>query len=191
MRDIAPFILPGTGRGTGVAGGGGLPREVRPEVAIARGLRRELSLPETMLWQKLRGGKAGAKFRRQHPVGPYVVDFFCRAARLIIEIDGAAHDYADRPERDELRLRFLHEQGYRVLRIAADRVIADVDGVADAIAALVATPLHQPAAGPPPRAGEDSGPCHTRSPSPSMLGEDLEGLPARAGEDLNVLERTE
>ena len=108
-----------------------------------------------MLWQKLRGGKAGAKFRRQHPVGPYVVDFYCREARLIVEIDGEAHDRADRPARDEARLTFLSEQGYRIVRIAARRVMADVDAVAEAIAALVARPLHQPAAGPPPRAGED------------------------------------
>ncbi len=167
---MAPFILPGTGRGTGVAGGGGLPREVRPEVAIARGLRRELSLPEAMLWQKLRGGKAGAKFRRQHPVGPYVIDFYCREARLIVEIDGEAHDRADRPQRDEARLRFLREQGYCAVRIAAQRVIADVDAVAAAIAAIVATPLHQPAAGPPPRAGEDIKPPMRRPSSPSALG---------------------
>ncbi|WP_235515655.1 endonuclease domain-containing protein [Sphingomonas sp. Leaf10] len=108
-----------------------------------------------MLWQKLRGRETGAKFRRQHPVGPYVVDFYCREARLIVEIDGEAHDRADRPARDETRLRFLREQGYRVVRIAARRVIADAGAVADAIATLVARTLHQPAAGPPPRSGED------------------------------------
>ena len=73
----------------------------------------------------------------------------------IVEIDGEAHDRADRPARDEARLTFLSEQGYRIVRIAARRVMADVDAVAEAIAALVARPLHQPAAGPPPPAGED------------------------------------
>lgn len=110
MRSDESAILPGTGRGTGAAGGGGLPRSLRPESAIARRLRRDLSPPEAMLWQKLRGGKAGAKFRRQHSVGPYVVDFYCREARLIVEIDGEAHDRADRPARDEARLTFLSEQ---------------------------------------------------------------------------------
>ncbi|KQN82851.1 hypothetical protein ASE90_08730 [Sphingomonas sp. Leaf67] len=124
-------------------------------MTTARRLRRDLSHPAAMLWQKLRGGNAGAKFRRQHPVGPYVVDFYCREARLIVKIEGEVHDWADRPQRDENRLRFLREQGYRVVRIAARRVMADADTVADAIAALVATPLHQPAAGPPPRPGED------------------------------------
>ncbi len=145
----------------------------RPEVAIARRLRRELSFPETLLWQRLRAGKTGAKFRRQHPVGPYVVDFFCRAAGLIVEIDGEAHDRDDRPVRDDVRLRFLREQGYRLIRIAAARVIADADAVAEAIGAIVATPLHQPAAGPPPRAGEDLNQPRRRSPSPSLLGEDF------------------
>ncbi|WP_156355943.1 endonuclease domain-containing protein [Sphingomonas sp. Leaf22] len=129
-------------------------------MTIARRLRRDLSPPEAMLWQKLRGGKAGVKFRRQHPVGPYVVDFYCRESRLIVEIDGDGHDYADRPQRDETRLRFLREQGYRVVRIDARRVIANVGSVAQAIATLVATPLHQPAAGPPPRPGEDFNVLH-------------------------------
>ncbi|MGT2513920.1 endonuclease domain-containing protein [Sphingomonas panni] len=133
-----------------------------------------MSPPEAMLWEKLRGGATGAKFRRQHPVGPYVVDFYCREAGLVIEIDGEVHDRADRPQRDETRLRFLREQGYRVVRIAARRVMADVDAVTDAIATLVATP--PPACGwSPPRAGEDIAPLHARSPSPSVLGEDLEG----------------
>ncbi len=149
------LILPGTGRGTGVAGGGGRPRTLRPEVVIARRLRRDLSPPEVLLWQQLRGGRTGAKFRRQHPVGPYVVDFFSREARLVIEIDGEAHDRAARPARDEVRLRFLREQGLRVVRISARRVLTDADGVAAAIGTLVARPLHHPVDGPPPRAGEE------------------------------------
>ncbi|WP_327196415.1 MULTISPECIES: endonuclease domain-containing protein [unclassified Sphingomonas] len=144
-------------------------------MAIARRLRRDLSPPEAMLWQKLRAGKTGAKFRRQHPVGPYVVDFYCREARLIVEIDGEAHDRADRPGRDETRLRFLREQGYRIVRVAARKVMADVDGVADAIGSLAARPLHQPAAGPPPRTGEDIEPLRRRFPSAGRPAEDLEG----------------
>ena len=137
------------------AGGGGAPPARRPEVVIARGLRREMSLPEVLLWQRLRGGKAGAKFRRQHPVAPYVVDFYCREAALIVEVDGKAHDNADRAARDERRDAFLSENGFRVVHVAAGDVLRDVDGVAASIAALVATPLHRPSDGPPPRAGED------------------------------------
>ena len=149
------MILPGTGRGTGEAGGGGSPPARRPEVLIARRLRKEMSLPEVLLWRHLRGGKAGAKVRRQHPVGPYVVDFYCREAALIVEVDGKAHDDADRAARDERRDAFLRENGFLVVHVPAEDILRDTDGVAASISALVAAPLHRPADGPPPRAGED------------------------------------
>lgn len=138
-------------------GGGGMPFTRRPETYAARKLRREMSLPEVLLWQQLRGGQAGAKFRRQHPVGGYIADFYCSTHRLIVEVDGAAHDMGDRPGRDLSRSAFLEENGYKVLRIAASDILKDADAVAASIAAMVASPLHhQPeAGGPPPRAGED------------------------------------
>jgi very-short-patch-repair endonuclease len=114
-----------------------------------------MSLPEVLLWQPLRGSKAGLKFRRQHPIGNYVVDFYCREAALAIEIDGEAHSRADRPVRDDRRDAFLKENGYQVLHIQASEVLADADRVATSIASLVARPLHHPADGPPPRTGED------------------------------------
>ena len=128
---------------------------LRPEVATARKLRRDMSLPEVQLWQRLRGKAGGLKFRRQHPVGPYVVDFYCREASLVIEIDGEAHSRGDRPARDELRDRFLRDNGLRVLQVAAARILHDADAAADAIVAYAARPLHHPSDGPPPRAGED------------------------------------
>ena len=150
-------LLPGTGRGTAEGGGGGAPQARRPEVTTARKLRRDMSLPEVLLWQRLRGSKAGLKFRRQHPIGDYVVDFYCREAALVIEVDGEAHSHGDRPTRDDRRDGFLEMNGYKVLHIPASEVLADVDRVADAIGALVASPLHHAAArrGPPPRTGED------------------------------------
>jgi very-short-patch-repair endonuclease len=61
----------------------------------ARALRRKMSLPEVVLWQALRRGQvAGLRFRRQHPIGPYILDFYCLSARLAIEVDGFAHDNA-------------------------------------------------------------------------------------------------
>jgi H+-translocating NAD(P) transhydrogenase subunit alpha len=98
---------------------------LRPEVSTARKLRREMSLPEVLLWRALRGEKTGIKFRRQHPVGPYVVDFYCRATSLIVELDGEAHERGDRPQRDVLRDRFLKENGYRVTRVNAAEVLRD------------------------------------------------------------------
>jgi very-short-patch-repair endonuclease len=113
-----------------------------------------MSLPERMLWQQLRLRPAGLKFRRQHPIGPYVVDFCCLSERFVVEVDGSAHDNIDRVKFDERRIGFLKENGYRVLRVNASRVLADAVAAGDAIVARAASPHHQPAAGPPPRAGE-------------------------------------
>ena len=152
------MILPGTGRGTAEGGGGGVPPMLRPEVATARKLRRDMSLPEVLVWQRLRGHKAGLKFRRQHPIGPYVVDLYCAATRFVVEVDGEAHDRGDRAPRDSSRDAFLGENGYRIVRVAAQRILQDPDAAAEAIVAYVARPLHhlpEVANGPPPRAGED------------------------------------
>ena len=151
------MILPGTGRGTAreASGGGGSEPLRKPSTYTARKPRKEMSLPEVLLWQRLRAGQAGVKFRRQHPIGPYVADFYCSNGRIVTEVDGQAHDRGDQPARDMERDRYLEANGYRVIRIAAADVLRDADGVAVSIAALVANPLHQPAAGPPPPAGED------------------------------------
>ncbi|WP_277873267.1 endonuclease domain-containing protein [Sphingomonas profundi] len=122
---------------------------------MARRLRRAMSLPEVLLWTRLRGGQAGVKFRRQHPVGPYVVDFFCRASGLVVEIDGIAHDMGNKARHDAARDRFMAANGLTVVRIAAADILCDPDAVTAAIAARVAHPLHHAAHGPPPRAGED------------------------------------
>jgi len=114
-----------------------------------------MSLPEAMLWRRLRGSQLGMKFRCQHPIGPYVADFYCGEARLVIEIDGEAHNRGSRPEKDAARDAYLLDRGFEILRIAAVEVLRDANAVADGIAARVDNPLHQPAAGPPPRAGED------------------------------------
>jgi very-short-patch-repair endonuclease len=117
-----------------------------------------MSLPEALLWQRLRGSPQGVAFRKQHPIDPYVADFYCSAAKLVIELDGIAHDLGERPQRDQRRDAFLRERGYRLFRIAASEVLRDADAVAQSIFAYAAAnPLHRPAApaGPPPRPGED------------------------------------
>ena len=151
------MILPETGRGTAPerrGGGGSTPRQ-RPEVYQARKLRKEMSLPEAMLWKRLRRGSAGAKFRRQHPIGPYVADFCCLEARLVVEVDGEVHGTEQRRQRDAVRDSFLAEKGFEVLRVAAVDVLRNADGIAHGIAELVTNPLHHPSDGPPPRAGEE------------------------------------
>ena len=147
-------------------GGGGRETLRRPSVYAARRLRLSMSLPEVLLWQQLRGSPAGVAFRRQHPIDPYVADFYCSAARLVIEVDGEAHNRGDRPEHDEARDAFLRDRGYGLLRIAAADVLNDPGAVAQSIVDYAAgslhrrtdqsaRPLHQPSAGPPPRPGED------------------------------------
>ena len=92
-----------------------------------------MTLPEGLLWQVLRSRPEGLKFRRQHPFGRCIVDFYCPAAKLAIEIDGISHDMGDRPDRDRRRDTWLRGKGLRVLRFAASDVIKDLESVVTAI----------------------------------------------------------
>jgi len=92
-----------------------------------------MTLPEGMLWQVLRQRPEGFKFRRQHPIGRCVVDFYCPASRLVIELDGESHSMGDNPERDAHRNAWLRAQGLRVMRFAARDVINDLESVVAAI----------------------------------------------------------
>jgi len=104
--------------------------------AAARRIRRKLSLPEALLWRELRGSPLGVKMRKQHPVGPYVIDFYCAQAKTGFEVDGIAHDMGSRPEHDERRGIWLAEQGISLVRIPAKDVLADPAEVAVSIVAL-------------------------------------------------------
>ena len=106
----------------------------RATVLKARALRKERSLPEVLLWRELR--QSDLKFRQQHPIGPYVVDFYCASAKTCFEVDGIAHDMGNRPVRDAQRTAWLEAQGYRVVHIAARDVLAAPADVADALVRL-------------------------------------------------------
>ena len=150
-RQNPPYAQHGEGDRSPQERGGGA-------ISTARKLRKDMSLPEVLLWQRLRGNGNGLKFRRQHPVGPYVLDFYCARAKLAIEIDGEAHNRGDRPLRDEMRDAFLIDRGFKVLRIAAADILKDADIAVEAIVAMASPLHHSPAAsGPPPHAahGED------------------------------------
>jgi very-short-patch-repair endonuclease len=116
-----------------------------------------MSLPEVLLWQVLRKRPGGHKFRRQFPIGQITADFACLERRLVIEVDGESHNLGDRPARDLARDAILSREGFRVVRIAALDVLKDLDAVHRYIVANCSEvgPLHQPAAGPPPRSGEE------------------------------------
>jgi len=126
-------------------------------IRIARNLRRKMSLPEVLLWRELRKRPGGFKWRRQHPAGPFVLDFVCLEARLAVEIDGEAHDRGTNPARDESRDEWLMAQGFRTWRVPARDVLGELEAVVRFVVhmATQCQPLHQPSAGPPPRTGED------------------------------------
>ena len=119
----------------------------------ARALRRSPSPPESLLWQILRKRPQGFKFRRQHPLGPFIADFYCAAARLIVEVDGASHDMGDRAASDSRRDAWLRAQGIRVIRFNAADVMKDLESAVTAIllSARRSLPLHRTSCGPPPR----------------------------------------
>jgi very-short-patch-repair endonuclease len=135
-------------------------RASRKIVERARKLRRVVTAPEVRLWQWLRGKPGDLKFRRQHPVGRFVLDFYCPATRLVIEVDGDTHSRGDQPARDDARDAWCADEGLHVLRIPATSVMNDLDSVARGILAvcheqLSRLPLHhspEEANGPPPHA---------------------------------------
>lgn len=89
-------------------------------------MRKAMTEPEIMLWSRLRG-RHGEKptFRRQHPLGPFILDFFCPSARLVVEVDGATHSGDETLAADAARDRWLAQQGVNVLRAPASNVYRD------------------------------------------------------------------
>ncbi|MDB5493106.1 MAG: hypothetical protein JWP86_443 [Phenylobacterium sp.] len=126
----------------------------------AKALRRSLTEPEVMLWSRLRRRLPDQPvFRNQHPIGPYILDFFRPAARLAIEVDGALHGEDDQIAHDEARDHWLGRRGIRVVRIPASAVFADLEEVADGVRltalarlaeAAAPSPVRSTADGPPP-----------------------------------------
>ena len=114
----------------------------------SRRLRRNLTEAERIIWYAVRAHRLnGASFRRQTPIGPFIVDFVCHDARLIIEIDGGQHFESENEKRDARRDRFLASKGYRVLRFSNHDVMKNRHGMVEAIdAALAASPSQTDAA---------------------------------------------
>ena len=110
----------------------------------ARSLRRQLTASELTVWGAVRNKQLGARFRRQEPIGPYIVDFVCLSHRLIVESDGSHHGGRYDRRRDE----FLRSRGFTVLHVPAWEVLRDRDAVVDWIAAVIDSdpPTNRPAA---------------------------------------------
>ena len=129
-----------------------------PQLTIVRAkrLRRRLTLPEVILWTALRGRRlGGARFRRQHPIGPYILDFYCVEARLAVEIDGRVHEHPDQLAHDRRRTDWLKRREIKVYRIAARDVLGNLEGVLHSIKQRACCRPPPPLRGPPPPMGED------------------------------------
>jgi very-short-patch-repair endonuclease len=93
-----------------------------------------MSPPEVLLWTRLRLLRGeGLTFRRQHPIGPYVADFYCAAARLVVEVDGAHHTEDGQIARDGVRTAYLERLGYRLVRCPAGDVMRNADDAAQGV----------------------------------------------------------
>ena len=179
-------------------------------VRMARKLRKEMSLPEVLLWVQLQRHPGGYLFRKQHPIGTYSLDFCCVKARLAIEVDGELHNRGDRPERDAVRNAWVKQQGFDTIRFPAVDVLKNMEGVVIAIVEKCRKRI-PPRNGPrreqnPPRNGEVDGEARRRgrvgrdSPgdgyallqptpplppgAPPRSGEDFRDDQARSGEEL-------
>jgi very-short-patch-repair endonuclease len=108
-------------------------RGTTPEIETAAiELRQKLTPAEKRLWQALRGSKLGGfKFRRQHPVGSFILDFYCPACKLVIELDGAIHNY--QADYDAARTEHLEAYGYTVMRFQNEEVMQELEKVLERI----------------------------------------------------------
>jgi very-short-patch-repair endonuclease len=109
-------------------------KKSQEQVGFARDLRQKFTDAEKALWMKLRNRQVEAvKFRRQQPIGSYIVDFVSFERKLIIEIDGGQHNEEMTKERDEERTMRLEERGYRVMRFWNNEVLTNAEGVLERI----------------------------------------------------------
>jgi len=104
--------------------------DTRRQTQIARELRRRQTDAETLLWSRLQNRQLnGVKFRRQHPLGPYVVDFVSLERRIVVEVDGGQHGEDEGRKRENERTTWLQNAGYQVLRFWNNEVLLNTEGV--------------------------------------------------------------
>jgi very-short-patch-repair endonuclease len=136
----------------------------RSQLRRAKQLRRTMTRAETLLWRYLKAHRLDKlSFRRQAPIGAYIVDFVCHDTRLVVEVDGESHDFESRQQRDRTRDAWLETRGYHVLRLADSDVLANLEGalthiheiaerrLRDRASVLANTPLPNP----PPQGGRE------------------------------------
>src|SRR5436305_8055568 len=127
----------------------------------AKSLRRTATRAETLLWRYIKAGHLdGLQFRRQAPMGAYIVDFVCHAAELVIEVDGDTNDFESRLKRDQVRDRWLLSRGYKVLRFTNREILSTLEGVLTIIHETATPRLEAPPSLPSPGSG-GGGECGT------------------------------
>lgn len=127
----AALPSPASGRGVGERAAPQARKAKRVALGRAKALRGEQTDAEQRLWHQLRAGRfLGLKFKRQHPVGPYIIDFVCLSRGLAVEADGGQHNGS---ERDRVRDAFLAANGLRVLRFWNDDILKSTESVLEAI----------------------------------------------------------
>jgi very-short-patch-repair endonuclease len=109
-----------------------------PQLGRARQLRRNMTVAEILMWRALRDRRIGVKFRRQVPIGPYIADFVCIDAQLVVELDGVTHEQPGRQIYDAGRDKWLRAQGWHILRFSNDLVTGGTDIVVAQIREIVA-----------------------------------------------------
>jgi very-short-patch-repair endonuclease len=127
----------------------------------ARALRKDMSDAEWKLWQEIRRGQIeGYRFRRQHPIGPYIADFVCLEKRLIVEVDGGQHAEPKQMVHDSKRTAWLEARGYHVIRCWTSELSENMSGVLDTVwQALKQLPTTRGRPPPPRRAKDHLAPC--------------------------------
>jgi very-short-patch-repair endonuclease len=123
-----------------------MPHRIIPRAHLARAkvFRRNLTDAESRLWGELRGNRlCGHNFRRQVPLGPYLVDFLCYRSRLIVEIDGEQHGFDANRRSDDKRTAWLEGEGFRVVRYWNNEVLRETDAVCNAILAELGGPMRE------------------------------------------------
>ena len=99
----------------------------------SRDFRHPLTPTEAKVWEAVRHRQLGFKFRRQHPIGRFIADFYCAEVSLVVEIDGDSHTPPDQADYDAARGQWLEEHGYRVIRFTAEQVEENLAGVVEGI----------------------------------------------------------
>jgi very-short-patch-repair endonuclease len=154
--------------------------EVRGQVhehlrRYARRLRRDQTDAERKLWSRLRDRRLyGTRFRRQHPIGPFISDFCCTEAKLVIELDGGQH--ALQKQSDAERTAFLEGQGYRVIRFSDNEALTNTEGVLLRIVEALGVKITRPSPCPLPRGERESARPIRMKPSPQPGESRVRGL---------------